>query len=70
MFMAPMPLQNIPIVMSPQEDCAWCWPILHEGQPYPSEWSSSICQAHETWILAQLATRRARQQAERARVQA
>lgn len=47
-----------PMVARPDEACAWCWPHVHPGRPYPAEWSSTICQEHSAWVLAQLAARR------------
>src|SRR5215471_14619486 len=47
---------------SPQERlmcCAWCWPKRHPGEPYPREWSSTMCQECEDAMEAQLAERRA-----------
>lgn len=48
-----------PSVVLPIEQCAWCWPHLHPTQPYPAAWSSTICQEHSAWVLAQSAARRA-----------
>ena len=47
-----------PMVARPVEACAWCWPHVHPGQSYPAAWSSTICQEHAAWVLAQSATRR------------
>jgi len=48
----------IPSVAAPIEQCAWCWPLLHPGKPYPEQWSSTICAAHSAWVLLQAAARR------------
>lgn len=49
---------TIPPVASPVERCAWCWPVLHPGVPYPGQWSSTICAEHSAWILAKHAVMR------------
>lgn len=58
--------QVCPMVARPSDDCAWCWPHLHPAQPYPAEWSSTICQEHSAWMQAQAAARRERQAWQRA----
>ncbi len=63
MFVAPMPVQDISQVAQPQEDCAWCWQILHPSQPYPEAWSSTCCTSHSTWLINLSAERRARRAA-------
>ncbi len=51
-------IQIMPVA-SPVEACAWCWPLLHPGEPYPEQWSSTICAGHEQWILERAQARRA-----------
>ena len=58
----PMAPTRIPPVMTPVEACAWCWPLLNPGLPYPEQWSSTCCSEHSTWILAQHAAVRAARQ--------
>jgi len=70
MFIASMQPKDILVVPQPVAQCAYCWYVLNPSLPYPESWSSTICPNHENWILNQLATRRAKQQAEKARVQA
>lgn len=45
------------------EQCAWCWPLLYPGQPYPQEWSSTICVEHAAWFERLRAGRRERRSA-------
>ncbi len=56
----PIPPGEIPPVLAPLEGCAWCWPHLYPGQPYPAHWSSTICPEHDAWLDQQRAIRRAR----------
>jgi hypothetical protein len=56
----PMSPGEIPLVLAPLEGCAWCWPHLYPGQPYPAHWSSTICPEHDAWFDQQRAIRRAR----------
>jgi hypothetical protein len=42
-----------------REKCAWCWPHRHPEQPYPREWSSTLCPECEDGLEAQRARRRA-----------
>lgn len=44
---------QIPPVIALDPQCAWCWPIIHPGLPYPESWSSTCCDAHAAWILVQ-----------------
>lgn len=53
-----------PMVARPIEQCAWCWPHVHPGQPYPEEWSSTMCAEHAAWMLAQSQARRAARRSE------
>jgi hypothetical protein len=46
-------LREAPTGATPDERCAWCWPLLYPGQAYPNEWSSTICEAHSASIQAQ-----------------
>lgn len=50
----------IPPSSQPLPDCAWCWYAEHPGEPFPEQWSSTICAGHEAWQLARLAESRAR----------
>lgn len=59
-IMPPLRFSHIPSVASPGEVCAWCWPLLHPGQPYPEHWSSIICAGHDAWFATQRAARRTR----------
>lgn len=64
MNLAPLQPGRIPLVAQPVERCAWCWPALHPREQYPEAWSSTICSAHDAWMMAQLAARRARREQE------
>ncbi len=37
-------IQIMPVA-SPVEACAWCWPLLHPGEPYPEQWILERAQA-------------------------
>ncbi len=60
MIQVAMPATQIAPVSLPVEACAWCWPLLHPGQPYPERWSSTICAEHEAWFDRQRVERRER----------
>lgn len=61
-----METSRILSVAYPVEQCIYCWYLLNQETPYPEQWSSTCCQAHCSWLLEQLATRReARANAER-----
>lgn len=49
------PISPVPIlpIVAPDPQCAWCWPLLHPGQAYPEQWSSTICETHSARMLAQ-----------------
>jgi hypothetical protein len=70
MFIASMQPQTILTVVQPVEQCCYCWYLLHPQTPYPEEQSSTICNPHSAWLERQALERRARRQAEKARVQA
>lgn len=55
----PMPPGEIPHVHTPLEGCAWCWPHLYPGQPYPAHWSLTICPEHDAWFDQRRIARRA-----------
>jgi hypothetical protein len=55
-----MPPGEIPPAHAPLEACAWCWPHLYPGQPYPAHWSSTICPEHDAWFDEHRIARRAR----------
>jgi len=52
-IMPPLRSGHIPSVTNPGEACAWCWPLLHPGPPYPEHWSSIICAGHDAWFDVQ-----------------
>lgn len=56
--------ERIPPVLLPVERCCYCWYVLHPTIPYPAAWSSTICDAHTGWILAQHTLIRARRVAQ------
>lgn len=45
--------------------CAWCWKRQHPNEPYPREWSSTICEACEAEMQADIARVKAKRAAER-----
>lgn len=63
MFIAPMMAQNILQVAQPQEQCMYCWYMLHPSQPYPEAWSSTCCSSHSAWLINLSAERRAHRRA-------
>lgn len=46
---------TIPSMAEIREKCAWCWPERHPGEPYPEEWSSTICQECSAHVVAERA---------------
>ena len=52
-------VERIPLSTTPLIDCAWCWSVLHRGEHFPEQVSSTICPGHMTWMLAQAEQRRA-----------
>src|SRR6266568_6039726 len=50
--LARMATPSIPLVAHPIEQCCYCWPTVHQSQPYPENWSSTCCTEHSTWLLA------------------
>ncbi len=60
MILPAMSASTIAKTATPIETCAWCWPLLHPGEPYPESWSSTICASHEQWILERAQESRAR----------
>jgi len=51
---------RIPPVALPDERCMCCWYVLHPDQPYPEDWSSTLCPGHDAWYETQRLARRAR----------
>jgi len=64
-YQPPMTPTRIPPVMTPVEDCCYCWYVLHPTTSFPEAWSSTCCPDHSTWLLAQHAAIRAARQAAR-----
>ena len=52
--------EAIPPVPHPVERCCYCWYVLHPTISYPEAWSSTVCDEHSLWVLAQLTAVRAR----------
>ena len=57
-YLEQMKPENIPAVSAPVIDCCYCWYVVHPAMPFPESWSSTICDGHSAWLLAQLARRR------------
>ncbi len=49
------PMPGRALVVTPIESCAWCWPRLHPGVPYPAHWSSTLCLTDKQHLQSQLA---------------
>src|SRR5258708_33029132 len=55
---------TIPPVTTPVETCAWCWSLLHPGQPFPEQQSSTCCSEHSALLYARYVASRVAKQAE------
>lgn len=62
----PLAPADIPAVGTPDPECMCCWYVLHPDQPYPEDWSSTVCQAHADWYVSQLPASREQRRARRA----
>ncbi len=60
LLLALLPPPRTSLEAVPVEQCAWCWPELQPGQPYPEQWSSTICARHVAALNRQQAERRKR----------
>ncbi len=47
--------ESIPPTPHPVERCCYCWYVLHPTISYPEAWSSTVCDEHSLWVLAQRA---------------
>jgi hypothetical protein len=55
-----MGLERIPPAANPVEECCYCWYVLHPTLSYPETWSSTVCEEHSLWMLAEHVALRAR----------
>ena len=55
----PISARIIPIALHPVERCVCCWKNVHPRKPYPSDWSSTLCDVHREWTMEQRRSRHA-----------
>ena len=60
----PLHSQEIPLPKLMVERCVCCWVAAHPDQPYPVNWSSTLCPPHARWTRQRrLAARRGQRRA-------
>jgi len=47
------PITTVPPVPVLVAQCVCCWQRLYPGQPYPAQWSSTLCAGHAEWTKQQ-----------------